>query len=395
MRRHKIILTIGIILAASGMLGYLIWPFVATPNEVENEGGNPEEAAEAAPTTLNLTPEQVEKGNLEIKSATPGTLNVSLLLFGKIVPNPDTYAHIVTKASGVVKQVYKNIGDPVKEGELLAVLESKEMAEMKAAYFGAKKRDQLAQTLYEKEKSLYEKKIGTEQEFLQAESAAEQAHIDLELAKQSLYSLGLSEADIAAVVPVASPNFRILEIRAPFNGTVIDRHLTNGEFVDSSQEAFIIADLSNVWVELGIYPKDVSIVQEGQNVEIFNDAGTHSQAKIIRLHPILESESSRTKALALMDNSKGTWRPGTYVCGNLKKSEIKVPVVVSKEAVMNIEDVDCLFVAKDNGFEKRNVLTGRSDDNNIEIVSGLEPGERYVAKNAFILKFELTKGEPD
>lgn len=359
------------------------------------ESGEEEENPEETASMIKLSAEQLQNAGFELRIAGPGKLHQVIHLPGKVIVNPELYAHVVTKAGGIVKEARKNSGDKIQSGEILAVLESKEMAETKGAYLAALKQEQLSQIIYEREKRLKERQISALSEFLEAEANAGKAKIDLELAKQRLYALGLSEEDIGLLPGESPANFRLLEIRAPFDGVVLARHLTNGEVVDGSQETYVVADLSQVWIEMGIYPKDIVGINEGQKIRIVDDSNGETEAAIIRLSPIIDPETSRVKAIALLNNQSGKWRPGTYVNGNLEKSEEPASILVSKDAVINIDNENYLFVSHPDGFEKRGVVKGREDGKNVEILSGIRPGERYVAKNAFLLKFELVKGEPE
>ena len=394
---YKIIAALGILCISLAVFGgYYFYQF--NQSQPETTKASPEEVQEEPGEDLlflKLSPEQIQHADLEYRTASPGKLKMTVSLPGKIVANPDFYAHVVTKASGIVKEARKTAGDKIQKGEVLAVLESKELAETKAAYLSSLMQAQLAQATYERERRLNDRHINALSEYIEAEAKSITARIDVEVAKQRLYSLGLTDENISLLHNESANNFRILEIRAPFDGVVLSRHLTNGEVVDGSQETYVVADLSNVWVELGIYPKDMENVAEGQKIQIFDDLNKGEEATIIRLSPMLDSETSRVKAIALLNNQSGKWRPGTYVNGNLAKSELWVPILVPKDAVMNIDNENYLFVSQPEGFDKRSVVLGKDDGKNVEIVSGIRPGERYVVKNAFLLKFELTKGEPD
>lgn len=344
---------------------------------------------------LRLTPDQISKADIQVQKAAGGMLQLFLTLPGKIVVNPERYAHVVTKSAGIVREAHKNMGDNVLAGERLAIIDSKEMAEAKSAYLTAKRQCALTKALFFGEKSLKNKGIGAKQEYLQAEANANEAVVACELAKQKLQALGVNQQELEQLSTHSITDLLTYEINAPFAGTVIKRHLTPGEVVDESQQAYIIADLTTVWLELGIYPKDLSLVRESQHVEVSNDCGDKALGTILRLSPVIDTDTARGRAIAVIDNEKGCWRPGGYVTSRVIIGKVNAEVLVPQEAVIRIDNQDYIFVAHPTGFEKRSVSKGRSDGQNLEIVTGLKPGEEYVAKNAIVLKFELTKGEPD
>lgn len=361
----------------------------ANAEEVENKAN--EEQLEI----VTITPDQKQYAKLKEEEAVSGKLYMTLDLPGKIVFNPQRYAHLVPTTAGIVKEARKVIGDQVVTDEVIAVIDSRDMAEAKSAYLTAIRKEKLASNIFEREKVLHAKQIGVEQDFLQAESTAEEAKIELERTKQNLYALGLTQNEIVSLPHTAAADLRKQELRAPFNGTIIDRHLTIGENVDGSQEAYVIADLKKLWVELNAYQKDAALLKEGLPLVITDETGGKANATITRINPVVDSTNSRIIAIAEINNDNGQWRPGQYVRGVINAAQIDVPVAVPRESVMKIDNQDCIFICSPEGYEKRNVVLGAKDDKNVWILEGLTPGEKYISKNAYILKFEMTKGEPD
>lgn len=387
------------ILVALAILGALIFVFYADLLPLRNSVAASEhteiEAEDVKNNEVHLDEDQIQDSGIEIEEIGPGTLTLTTVVPGRIVPNPEKYAHLVSKASGVVKEVYKNIGDRVEAGEVLASLESREMAEAKAQYLATGRRAELAYSLYEQEKTLHEKQISPTQDLLKAQVDAEEKQIDWEMAKQQLYSFGFTHRDLESILTQNSEDFRLFEVRAPFSGTVVERSFALGEVVEAGKELFVVADLDDVWVELGLYPQDAQSIHEGSTILIEGPYGLLKEALLARLSPVIDSSSARVKALAILDNRDGSWRPGTYVKGTFLKSQDDVAVLVPQEAVMKIDNTECLFVKSAHGFEKRCIKVGRKDGQFVEILAGVEQGERFATKNAFLLKFEMTKSEPD
>lgn len=344
---------------------------------------------------LKLSAEQIKELGIAVATAEPGTLSQQLAARGKIILHPDQFAHVLPKISGVALEAKKNVGDQVKQGETLAVLESREMAEISANYLAALEKVKLTESLYEREFRLYKKHVSAEQDYLNAKSAYEEARIQLQLAQQKLRALGLDEESFLHLTQ-ANPDLRLYPIVSPISGTVMSRHITKGEFIDNSATIYEIADLSTVWVEIGIYPKDLYKVHEGQTVEIA--VPMHNQkesAKLIYLSPIIEEETIAAKAIAELKNTQGEWRPGTFVTVNIGTEEVPAPVVIAKNVVQNIEGKDYVFVRVPDGFEKREVRLGKSDQKNSEVLQGLKAGEKYAASQTFLLKAEMGKSEAE
>ena len=140
----------------------------------------PTEESEEENAVINLSDEQIHNAGLEIKPATSNKIKMFITLPGKIAINPENYAHVVAHTPGVVRNAHKIVGDKVKTGEILATLESKEIAEAKSTYQASLRREKLAMSLLNRERQLKDKKIGAEQDFLQTEATAEEAIIEKE-----------------------------------------------------------------------------------------------------------------------------------------------------------------------------------------------------------------------
>lgn len=360
----------------------------ANPHRDTDEHGHREE------NIIPLSSEQIKDLGIQTKIAGPGQLSVTISTRGKIILHPDKLAHIIPKTSGVAKEARKNIGNPVKESEILAILESREMADIKASYLAAKEKEKLAFSLLDREKRLHEKKVSAEQDYLNAKSVYQEARINVQLAEQKLHAFGVENEEIKGLSNEHNPDLRLYDIRSPVNGIVIARHITKGEFIENNRTIYEIADLSTIWIEIGIYPKDLVRVKEGQMVDISRPTdGKTSQAKIIYLSPIIQDETITAKAVAEMENAMGNWRPGSFVKVKIATENVFAPIVISKGAIQEIDGKEFVFVKVLEGFEKRQAQLGISDTDSVEVLSGLNAGEEYASSKTFLLKADLSKKE--
>ena len=354
------------------------------------------EEGEEEENTVKLTEEQIQKLGLKFLTVGPGTLNHTLSTRGKIILHPDRLAHIVPKVSGVAQEADKNIGNPVKANEVMAVLESRDMADIKAAFLAALSRKKLAESTLQREEKLYRDNVSSGADYLNAKNNYEESVINAQLSFQKLRAFGLDEEDIQRLVNQNEPDLRSYQIRSPIDGTVIMRHITKGEFVESTSTIYEVADLSTVWVEIGIYPKDLHRVREGQMIEVMIPSESKgSPAQLIYVSPIVADETITAKAVAQLNNPEGKWRPGVFVKVNIATEKSSSPLVVVNEAIQSGEGKDFVFVVVPEGFERRFVKLGRSDNQFTEIVSGLNSGENYVANQTFLLKAELGKNSAE
>jgi cobalt-zinc-cadmium efflux system membrane fusion protein len=329
---------------------------------------------------------------VKIGSAEPGMLKVHVELPGEVVANPDRLAHLAPRVSGVVGEVHKNLGDQVGSGELMAVLESRELADVKSNYLAAKERLALARANFRREEDLWKQKVSAEQEYLEAKQTLAEARIELNSAEQKLHALGFSEAYLSELPRHPDVSYTRFEIVAPFEGTVIAKHITLGEKLDSDSEAFVIADLSSVWGNLSVYQKDLPFVNVGQPVTISPKEGSlETTGTISYVSPLIDEKTRTATARVVLANPDGHWRPGLFVSGRITIDALEVSVLAPQSALQQVDGSMCVFVETDEGFEPKPVKTGRANNTHIEILSGLEPGERYVTSGAFTLKSELGK----
>jgi membrane fusion protein, heavy metal efflux system len=331
----------------------------------------------------------MKDAGIELRTAGPAKIRTTLQLQGEIQINQDRLAHVVPRLAGVVIASVKNLGDEVKKGELLAVLESQTLADLKSEHLATKTRLELAQSTFDRERRLWEEKISAQQDYLASRHALVEVQIAHRNAEQKLLALGLTHA---AVMRGDPDNFTRYEIRAPIKGVVTEKHLAIGEAVKDDASIFTIADLSTVWTEMTIYPKDLSSVKLGQKVTVRASAlNTEAEGRVSYVGSLIGEQTRSAKARVTLQNPDRSWRPGLFVTVDLVQDETEVPVAVSVEAIQTYRDWKVVFGRFGEFFEVRPVELGRSDGKWVEIVSGLAPNTQYAATNSFILKADLGK----
>lgn len=202
----------------------------------------------------------------------------------------------------------------------------------------------------------------------------------------------VQKGDVLAIVE-SNQSLTPYELKASLAGTVIDRQTTLGEYVSEQKTAFVIADLSTVWVDFSVYRRDLARVRVGDQVFIDPaDGGPAIEAKISYLSPVGSSDTQSALARAIVANSEQRLRPGLFVTGRLTLSEKKVSVAVKSSALQTWENRAVVFVRNGNKFDARDVEIGERDPQWVEITFGILDGDVYAAKNSFIIKSELGKG---
>ncbi len=261
-----------------------------------------------------LLADGIRNGGIEIATAGPAQIRDLLPLYGTVRANAERVREVSARYPGIVRGVVHKVGDTVREGDVLASVESNE-------------------------------------------------------------------------------SLRTYEIVAPISGVVTARNANPGEY-SGDKPLFTVTDLSTVWVELALFPRDLPKVHLGQAVTIKSaDAGLMGVGKVAYVAPLGQTTSQTLTARVLVDNAEGRWAPGLYVTGEVTLSASEVPVAVKSSALQTVEGKTVVFLRTDDGFQAASVAIGRSDDTLTEIQSGLDAGASYAAINSFVLKSELGKSE--
>jgi cobalt-zinc-cadmium efflux system membrane fusion protein len=333
-------------------------------------------------------PDEMLKGaGIEIHTAGPAIIKPMLKLPGEIIFNEHTIVQVVPRLPGIVTAVKRHHGQQVQKGEILAVIESQMLADLRSQYRVAKKRLTLAQTTYERERRLWEEKISAKQDYLVAQELLNEAEIAVDLASVKLRALGVQPESAAVRKDIAR-----YEVRAPISGLIIDKTVATGQTLKEDDHIFVIADVSTVWTAITVYPKDLDVVKVGQQATVRATASDVEGTGVVTYITTLIGGQTRTAtARIVLENVDGRWRPGMFVTAEMVAEEIPVPVAVSADALQTFGDWTVVFGRYGEYFEARPLELGRSDGHVIEVLDGLRAGERYATGNTFAIKADLGK----
>ena len=336
---------------------------------------------------LTLSSEQIAAAGIHLAAAAAQRINLSLPFPGEVRFDEDRTAHLVPRVPGVVEAVSVNLGQSVKKGQLLAVIASQQISDQRSEQAAAQQRLALARTTYEREKRLWQDKISAEQDFLQARQALQEAEIALNNARQKISALS------GSVVATGGNRY---ELRAPFDGVVVEKHLTPGEVVDETSNAFTLTDLSRVWVTFGVSPKDLTQVKVGRPVTISAPELNAEVTGTVSYVGSLLGEQTRTATVRVtLENPRGAWRPGLFVTALVATDSRQANVAVPEAAIQTVENKPTVFVRTDDGFKAQAVELGSRADGQVEITQGLKPGVQVAAAGSFVLKSELGKASAE
>ena len=184
------------------------------------------------------------------------------------------------------------------------------------------------------------------------------------------------------------------EVKSLIKGTVIEKHLTQGEVINDSDHGFVIADLQTVWAQLQIFQKDLPYIKIGQKVEVSAGKGfTATNGSVSYISPVIDERTRTATCRIILDNQDDMWRPGLFINGRVTTVNILVNILIPKTAVEIINGENVIFVRAHEGFSPRHISIGRITDKTLEVIDGLKPGEEFISTGGFTLKAELQKSE--
>lgn len=201
----------------------------------------------------------------------------------------------------------------------------------------------------------------------------------------------VEKGEVLAVIE-SNQNLQPYELRTLISGVVIQRHATLGEVVSDSDPLFIVADLSEVRADFQVYRDDIGSISVGQKVLVDLGNGTKPiEANVAYVSPVTDEATQSKLIRAILPNPKGELRPGLFLSGLLTASETSVPLAVKREAIQTFRDWNVVFVTDGHVFQAMPVELGRRDSKYVEVLSGIEPGHRYVSKHSYIIKADIEK----
>lgn len=345
------------------------------------EGGHEPDGHRDDEPGLEMAPEAIAAAGIMVQPVSAGGFAGEVLAQGVVTATPGGEAVLTARAAGAVTQIFKRLGDPVRAGEALAIVESREAAQIAADRAVASARANLAQTTLARERRLFEQRVSARQDYEHAQAEAAAANAEAR------------RAQVAAGAANVTADGRGVVVASPISGRVTAATLNLGAFVQPETELFRIADPRLVHVEVSISGMDAPRIAVGDRVAIETADGRIIEGKVRSITPGLNPETRA--ATAIVDVSPEGLQPGQSVRARIMPTVAagSKAIVVPDEAVQSVEGRDVVFVRTAKGFEPRPVTVGQRGAGRVEVVSGLTAGQVIASRNAFLLKAELGKGE--
>ncbi len=401
MKRKQIIILLVLLLS----VGVIYFKFFNKESaEVEEEH---------LPAVVEISPKAATLAGFEFATVEEKQSTGEITLFAQIKANENNVFHISPTLAGKVVQDKVLLGDVVKQGQTIAVLQNVEVAKVNAGFLKdlhkneleisqAKVRLNLAKRNLEREKLLYEEGISPEKDYIEAQSHYELAELELESANEvSLHIKSEATALLGAYgSSLSNPKSEQINnssyVTAPHSGIIAKKSVVLGDMVQPEDTLYELIDLSQVWLDIVVYPKDINRVKLGQSVIFSTEtlAGKYFTGNIAYLQSQATDANQTFVARVFLDNKDLALKPGLVGEAIINTGDQEMQAFVPVAAIQSYGKETFVFVAKgDSKFEKRTVELGNKVSGGYFILSGLESGEEVVTKGSFTLKAEMLKGE--
>lgn len=371
--------------------------------------------AEEHSDEVKLTDAAIKEHGIRTAQVELRVLSPMLIAPARVSFNQDAMAHVGSIVKGRAIELKVRLGDVVKKGDELLVIESPELGAAQsdliqklAAAAIAESGVEPAKSAYERARQLYDKSQGIalgevqkrEADYRAASGAFQTAKAAASAAENTLHLLGMTQPQVDALGRNGEVNPRFI-IHAPLPGTVIEREVTLGELVSPEREALLVlADTSTYWVLADVPESRLAEIEIGAkaSVELAAIKGEPLSGTVSQIAPSVDPETRSARVRIEVANGNSGLRPGMFARVRIATESKDQPAVLAipEQAVQNVEGGPAVFVpveGEPNTFAKRSVQVGRAVGGMVPVLSGLKAGEVIVTNGSFILKADLGKNE--
>lgn len=356
------------------------------PEDKESDD-KPAEAGEAG--QLKLSAEEIETAGIRIEALAAQSVADQVVLTATIRANQERLAHVAPRVPARITQVKAKLGDDVKAGQALALLDSMELGETHSAYRQAQSQFALAKADFERAQKLKAEEIIPDKDYLRARSEYEKARASLRAADDRLRLLDAAHDD-AETGPVS-----VFPVKAPFAGTVIEKSAVLGELAQPDKSLFTVADLSTLWIEANLFEKDLGRVRVGAPATVTVSAypGEAFQGRLTYISSTLDKDTRAVPARVEVPNPDRRLKPEMFATAAIATAATTPALTLPQAAVLLVNGQPTAFVREAGGFEPRAVEVGDKVGSRIVVKGGVKAGEAVVVAGAYALKARLLKSQ--
>lgn len=335
-----------------------------------------------------------ELSGLTLERPGRGDAALSLKLLGEVRYNGNMRAKVTPLAPGVLLDVRVDVGEAVEAGQIMAVVNSVGVAQAKSEYLSALAEQDVRATTFEREQRLVDENIAARRDFQEAQAAHRLAELAVRRTRQQLLNLGFTEDEVEHISK-SQESSSDLFVRAPFDGTVIDRTAVLGEAIGSGSSLFEIADLSTMWIELAVPEEHAIYIAPGGPILASVRALPQLQieGEISWVSPQIDERTRMVRARATVPNDRGVLRHGMFAEVSAVLDTVGGSLLVPNESVHVIDGAPFVFVRQEPDlFAVRRVALGPPGAaGTVAILDGLAETDAVVTRGSFTMKTEFLK----
>jgi len=363
-------------------------------------GATPAAATSPAPDTGNramagtviVPPEQLTR--LRVVPVTASAFRPTIQATGTVQFDADVSTKVLAPISGPVTRILAEPGTYVRAGQALALVSSPDFATTVADFRKAQAAWVQAKRVADLDEQLWKNDAIAKRDLEQAQTDAVAAAADRDAALQQLRSLGVDEASIAALRDGKEVPTLQAAIRAPIEGTVVERLINPGQLLQAgSTEAFTVANLATMWVQTSVFESDLSAVQAGDRAEVTTTASpTPFVGRVTYIAALVDPATKATAVRVVVPNTRRLLKKDMYVQVSIHASRERNGVLIPVTSVLRDDDnLPFVFVevTSPNGtsFARRQITIGNRVDDQYEVKAGVKAGERIISEGALFVQF--------
>ncbi|OYW35467.1 MAG: efflux transporter periplasmic adaptor subunit [Hydrogenophilales bacterium 12-61-10] len=354
-----------------------------TPENTEVQSEKTEEGAEKL---LDLSDAEIHQAGIKVQKLDLQELADQITVIATIQANQDKLAHVAPRVPGRIVKVSASLGDRVKAGQALAMLDSIELGEARSSYLQAASEAAVAQAGFARAQRLNADSIIPEKDYLRARAEHEKARAALRASADRLRMMGVNPEKLSGSV---------FPLTAPFAGTVIEKKAVLGGLTQPDASLFTVADLSTLWIESDLFEKDLGKVRIGAQATVTLSAypGEVFKGRLTYISSTMDKETRTVKARVEVPNLDGRLKPEMFATVAIGTGGSAKALLVPEEAVLLLQGQPTVFVAESGGFEPRAVEVGEHAQGYAVLKSGVAAGESVVVSGAYALKARLLKSQ--
>lgn len=334
---------------------------------------------------LKLSEAELQEAGITVEAIRPQQVAEQLMLTANIAANQDRLAHVAPRIQGRVIKVMASLGDRVKSGQALAIIDSVEMGEARAEYRRAQSELKLAEAAYQRTDGLYREQVVPQRQWLEVKSAHERAQASADAATEKLRMLGgLPDTGQSSFV-----------VTAPFAGVIIEKKAVLGELARPEDSLFTVADLSTVWIEADVGEKDLEKLAVGARATVTIAAFPNEtfKGRVSYVSHVFDKQTRTLKARIEVPNPDNKLRLDMFARAAVAHTDTHEALVLPQDAVVMVQGQPVVYVVDEDGVEPKPVQIAERLQGRVVIASGLKAGDKVVTSGAYELKSRQLKSQ--